>query len=69
MIEREKFVVMAALLYAQSNLDELNQAFENDEEISVNGNKGKPINEIEIKILIDEIEIFNDEITDVLKNR
>jgi hypothetical protein len=58
MTEREKFIIRAALIYAQANLADLNQAFEFDEtedHISVNGDIGEPIqfeSEVE-KIIFD----------------
>lgn len=61
MNEREKFIMRAALIYAQSNLSDLNEAFEIqdcddfiDEEgtIQVNGEHGKVITEEEVEQLM-----------------
>lgn len=60
MTEREKFIIRAALIYAQSNLDDVNQAFEvinspdNDpgDLISVNGDLDREINESEVEKLL-----------------
>lgn len=51
MNDRERFIARAALLYCISNLDDLNEAFEDDEAISVNGEAGERIAEEEIKKL------------------
>lgn len=58
MTEREKFILRAALIYAQSNLDDVNLAFEHDGSpddpqnekglIDVNGDEGKYLNEVEV---------------------
>lgn len=54
MSEREKFILRAALIYAQSNLSDLNEAFEDSESdgISVNGEEGSPIVESEVEQLL-----------------
>lgn len=59
MNEREKFILRAALIYAHSNLSDLNQAFENLEDelsssdlLSVNGDEGPVIAESEIEQLL-----------------
>ena len=53
MNQRERFVLRAALIYAQSNLDDLNQAFaEDDANLSVNGDLGRILNEEEVERLI-----------------
>ena len=56
MSEREKFITRAALLYAQSNLDDLNEAFENwhtnSATININGDEGEIIDELEIAELL-----------------
>lgn len=59
MTEREKFIMRAALIYAQSNLDDLNEAFNtNDPEydprpiISVNGDEDNELNETEVAELL-----------------
>lgn len=53
MTEREKFILRAALIYAQSNLADLNEAFEYDENhISVNGDEGESLNETEVAELL-----------------
>lgn len=58
MTEREKFIMRAVLSYAQSNLDDLNQAFEAEscddfEEgtLDVNGEHGPVIRESEVEQL------------------
>ena len=60
MNEREKFILRAALIYAQSNLSDLNEAFECDDcddfvdeqgTIHVNGEHGAVISEQEIEQL------------------
>jgi hypothetical protein len=66
MTEREKFILRAALIYAQSNLGDLNEAFESDSDdyddddyearrvnkISVNGDFGDTISESEVDQLL-----------------
>ena len=62
MTEREKFILRAALLYAQSNLDDLNEAFDYDENqdiklkgkrpLSVNGDIGEALDETEVAELL-----------------
>lgn len=61
MNEREKFILRAALIYAQSNLSDLNEAFECndcddfvDEQgtIQVNGEHGAAISEQEVEQLM-----------------
>lgn len=61
MNEREKFILRAALIYAQANLRDLNEAFNIDvcadfidEEgtIQVNGEHGKVITEQEVEQLL-----------------
>ena len=56
MNDRDKFIIRAALLYAQANLDDLNEAFTADEPsdnlISVNGERSEPITEDEVEQLL-----------------
>lgn len=62
MTEREKFILRAALIYAQSNLDDVNLAFEHDGSsdnpenekclINVNGDEGMYLNENEVAKLL-----------------
>lgn len=54
MNDREKFVVKAALIYLQANREDVNQAFETDDqvEISVNGDVGNAILEDEVEDLL-----------------
>ena len=62
MNEREKFIVRAALIYLQSNREDVNQAFEvsyplfgrddDQVEISVNGDVGNAILEDEVEDLL-----------------
>jgi hypothetical protein len=56
MTEREKFIMRAALLYAQSNLYDLNEAFSNEntdlDTISVNGDESDKIQETEVAELL-----------------
>lgn len=62
MTEREKFILRAALIYTQSNLDDVNLAFEHDGSsddpenekglISVNGDEGIYLNEREVAKLL-----------------
>lgn len=61
MTEREKFIMRAVLIYAQANLDDLNEAFEMescedfvDEEgtIYLNGEHGTAIRESEVEQLM-----------------
>lgn len=58
LFDREKFILRAALIYAQSNLSDLNEAFENlDDELSsnsldVNGDEGPVIAESEVEQLL-----------------
>mgnify|MGYP000294099405 CR=1 FL=1 len=61
MNERERFIVRAALIYLQSNREDVNQAFETDDqglmppdqaEISVNGDVGEAIKEDEVESLL-----------------
>ena len=60
---REKFMLKAALLYAQANLDDLNQAFELEEAevetssaISVDQERGEMITETEIEQLLSSLQ-------------
>ena len=57
MSEREKFILRAALLYAISNLDDVNEVFQSDNEdgssfLLVNGETGNIITEDEVDTLI-----------------
>lgn len=61
MNEREKFILRAALIYAQANLGDLNEAFNIDDcddfideegTIQVNGEHGKVITEQEVEQLL-----------------
>lgn len=56
MNEREKYIIRAALIYMQSNLLDVNAAFEDSwgggEVISVNGDEGSPIAEGEVEELL-----------------
>ena len=61
MNERERFIVRAALIYLQSNREDVNQAFETDDqglmppdqaEISVNGDVGEAIKDDEVESLL-----------------
>lgn len=54
MNEREKYIIRAALIYMQSNLLDVNAAFEDEESdcISVNGDEGSPIAEGEVEELL-----------------
>lgn len=52
MNKRQRFVIRAALLYIQSNMDDLNEAFQEDDYISVNGEFGKEINEDEVEEIL-----------------
>ena len=52
MNKRQRFVIRAALLYIQSNLDDLNEAFQEDDYISVNGELGKEIDEDEVEEIL-----------------
>jgi hypothetical protein len=61
MNDRERFIVRAALIYLQSNRQDINQAFETDDqglmppdeaEISVNGDVGEAIKEDEVESLL-----------------
>ncbi|HMP57728.1 MAG TPA: hypothetical protein PKD86_00120 [Gemmatales bacterium] len=59
--ERQKFVVRAALIYALSNLDDINDAFADDPDdgtcaIRVGGEIGSLIEEGEVQSLIDHFE-------------
>lgn len=61
MNEREKFILRAALIYLQSNREDINECFETDDqglmppdeaEISVNGEVGEAIKEDEVEQLL-----------------
>lgn len=56
MNEREKFILRAALIYVQSNLSDLNEAFDywpgKQDEIEVNGEHGAAISEQEVEQLL-----------------
>ena len=61
MNDRERFIVRAALIYLQSNRQDINQAFETDDqglmppdeaEISVIGDVGEAIKEDEVESLL-----------------
>lgn len=57
MSEREKFILRAALLYAISNLDDVNEVFQSDNEdgsglLLVNDETGSIIAEYEVDALI-----------------
>jgi len=68
MNDREKFILRAALIYVQSNLDDVNEAFANDidvrsflsaialpeltKDLSVNGDEGELIKEEEVANLM-----------------
>lgn len=61
MNEREKFILQAALIYAQANLGDLNEAFNIDDcddfswpegTIQVNGEHGAAISEQEVEQLL-----------------
>ena len=61
MNDRERFIVRAALIYLQSNRQDINQVFETDDqglmppdeaEISVNGDVGEAIKEDEVESLL-----------------
>lgn len=52
MNKRKRFIIRAALLYIQSNLDDLNEAFQEDDYISVNGELGKEIDEDEVEEIL-----------------
>lgn len=63
MNERERFIVRAALIYLQANRQDINEAFETDDqglmppdqaEISVDGQVGEAIKEDEIEQLMQE---------------
>lgn len=59
MTERQRYVLRAALIYAQANLDDLNEAFFFPDEceldqISVNGDVDDGIDEDEINQLLKE---------------
>lgn len=52
MNKRKRFIIRAALLYIQSNLDDLNEAFREEDYISVNGDLGKEIDEDEVEEIL-----------------
>lgn len=57
MTERQKFILRAVLLYAQSNLDDLNDAFANAfGELNVNGDEGENIKENEVEKLLFDLQ-------------
>lgn len=63
MTERQRFVLRAVLIYAQANLGDLNEAFTEPEElsldeaeISVNGDVDEAVDEAEINQLLMEFQ-------------
>lgn len=52
MNKRKRFIIRAALLYIQSNLDDLNEVFREEDYISVNGDLGKEIDEDEVEEIL-----------------
>lgn len=57
MNERQRFIIKTALIYAQANLDDLNEAFQEDaSSISVNGTLGKLVEENEVEELLFQLQ-------------
>lgn len=58
MDDRAKFIIRAALIYIQSNLDDVNEVFEVEDGgiISLNGDEGSIITESEVERILMELQ-------------
>ena len=57
MTERDKFILRASLIYSQSNLGDLSEAFSHGKDVlSVNGDLGEDISEEEVENLLFDLQ-------------